>query len=94
MRAGKRAKAGEYRIQFKFGGTATRIDADDRLVGAGRDVLASVGGLDLAYARVDGLVRDDGGLDLLEIELIEPVLYLDAAPEAAARAARALADRI
>lgn len=90
----KRARPGEYRIQFKFGGTATPIEAPERLVGAGRDVLAAVGGLETAYARVDGLVRADGGLDLMEVELIEPVLYLESVPEAAARAARAIADRL
>ena len=90
----KRARAGEYRIQFQYGGTATRIDADARLIGAGHDVLAAAGASDVAYARVDGLVRGDGRLDLMEVELVEPLLFFEPAPEAAARAARAIAARL
>lgn len=46
----------------------------------------------LLYARVDGL-DVDGEFVLMELELIEPVLFLDrAAPEAPARFAEAIAD--
>jgi hypothetical protein len=43
------------------------------------------------YARVD-LVRDDAGtMRLLELELVEPSLFFELAPRAAARLARAIA---
>jgi len=46
------------------------------------------------YARID-LVRDDSGRPaVLELELVEPSLFLAHAPDSAARFARALASRI
>ena len=42
-----------------------------------------------AYARVDGIVRD-GVFVLMELELIEPVLYLARHPDAPARLAAAI----
>ena len=41
---------------------------------------------DILYARVDGIVRD-GTLLLMELEVIEPVLFFSHAPGAAARMA-------
>ena len=45
------------------------------------------------YARVDGIERDRA-LVLLELELIEPDLFLDHARHAPNRFARALVDRL
>ena len=85
----KRAAPGEFRVQAEHGGevrgeipTATAIDVAQRLLRA-----APPG---LAYARVD-LVQDDAGdYRLMELELIEPQLFLEAAREGA----RLLADAI
>ena len=90
----KRPAAGDYRVQVQFGGVYTRTDAPDALVGAARAVLAAAGADGLAYARVDGLARADGGLDLMELEVVEPSLFLAHHPDAPARLARALADRL
>jgi hypothetical protein len=42
------------------------------------------------YARVDLVRADDGELLLIEVELIEPELWFDLAPDAAARLAAAV----
>ncbi len=90
----KRPAAGDYRVQVQFGGIYTPIEASEPLVGAARDVLAAASASDLAYARVDGLVRADGGLDLMELEITEPSLFLDHHPDAPMRLARVLAARL
>jgi hypothetical protein len=84
----KRAVAGEYRVQTQYGGPFTLVEPAPWLVDQARRVL------DLrpeapAYARVDGLVR---GRDfyLMEAELIEPYLYLSAAPGSEDRCAQLL----
>lgn len=82
----KRAKAGDWRVQVNFGGSDERIDLDDELEGVARHVLAALDDVP-SYARVD-LVRHAGALCLIELELIEPDLFLDLAPESA----EALAD--
>ncbi len=71
----KRPKDGDYRIQSSYGGTEEPYapTAADRE--SARTVLAA---LDYAplYARVDLLRGTDGKLKLIELELIEPYLYL------------------
>jgi hypothetical protein len=59
----------------------------------GDAVLAALGEPPPLYARVD-LVPGEDGPQLLELELTEPSLFLAAAPGAARRVARAIADRI
>ena len=81
----KRAAAGEFRVHIEWGGTVESAVAPPALV---RDAQQVVDRLDLqvAYARVDG--TDVGGrLMLMELELIEPELFLDHHPDAAARLA-------
>lgn len=84
----KRAKDGEWRVQINFGGTDERIGLDDELAAAARRVLAALDDVP-TYARVD-LVRYEGELRLMELELIEPDLFLDRAPEGAEVLADAL----
>jgi hypothetical protein len=48
---------------------------------------------DLLYARLD-LVRVDSWLAIMELELIEPMLYFDQHPASAGRLARAAMARI
>ncbi len=67
--------------------------ADDDELALARDVLTAVKrrfGTDLLYARVD-MLRDDAGAPvLLELEAVEPNLYFNQVPEAAARLADAI----
>jgi hypothetical protein len=82
---------------------AAEVMYDEELVRAGKatgaeralagEIVASVAerfGEAPLYARVDLLAGADGAPTLLELELIEPALYLTEAPEAAARLAAAI----
>jgi hypothetical protein len=53
------------------------------------DAALRAAGRPTVYARVDGCVVD-GTLRLLELELLEPVLFLSTGPEAAGRLAEAV----
>ncbi|MFL6862357.1 MAG: RimK family alpha-L-glutamate ligase [Allosphingosinicella sp.] len=89
----KRPQPGEFRVQPEFDGIirACAPAADERE--AAERVLAAAGG-PLLYARID-LVRGPGGAPLLvELELIEPDLYLGYAPDRGAAFAAAVQERI
>ena len=70
----KRPAEGDYRVQWEFGGSAVTMAPPPRLVADAEAVMAAVPG-DAVYARVDGVERD-GRLVLMELELIEPHLFL------------------
>jgi glutathione synthase/RimK-type ligase-like ATP-grasp enzyme len=84
----KRATGDEFRVQREHGGTLEPIDASPPLVREARRVLDAVGAETL-YARVDGILRD-GRFMLMELELIEPNLFLGMQREAPARLAKAI----
>ncbi|MGB7212646.1 MAG: hypothetical protein WBC97_08460 [Gemmatimonadales bacterium] len=83
----KRPTAGDFRVQVEHGGSARSAVPPDRLRAQAKKVVDSVG-TELLYARVDGL--DLGGqLQLMELEVLEPDLFLeysDGAPERFAEA--------
>ncbi len=90
----KTAKAGEFRIQDDWGGTVHFDAASPSLIEAGNVVLRAAQQVlqrdsPLTYARVDGVVHDDEFL-LMELELIEPELFLRAHSDAPDRCAAAL----
>jgi glutathione synthase/RimK-type ligase-like ATP-grasp enzyme len=88
----KRPADGEFRVQHDFGGTVERREPGDSLIEDARAVLEAAARAtgtrveEILYARVDGVVRD-GGLLLMELEVIEPGLFFSHAPGAAARMA-------
>jgi len=84
----KRAARGEFRVHIEWGGTVESAVPPPALV---LDAQTLVDRLDLqvAYSRVDG-TEVDGRLMLMELELIEPELFLDHHPRAAARLASAV----
>ena len=84
----KRPAAGDYRVQWEFGGSAVSAVAPAHLIAGAERVLAAAPG-DLLYARVDGVERN-GQLVLMELELIEPHLFLGWDERAAARLAAAV----
>ena len=86
----KRPARGDWRVQGEFGGTAEIRPAPAGLIEGARRVLAAAGAKEATYARVDGYL-DQGALVLMELELIEPQLFLDLEPQAADRFARAIA---
>lgn len=69
----KKAKQGDFRVQTEFGGTAVSIQPDKALLSQATDLINSIAE-PLLYARVDGVVMEDGRFLLMELELIEPVL--------------------
>ncbi len=66
--------------------------ADGAAREVGDAVLATLGFADLAYARVD-LLAHEGSWQVLELELVEPMLYLGYQPGAADALAAAIAER-
>lgn len=73
--ARKTPKAGDYRIQSVYGGAEeTYMPTQDERDRA-RDILDVMDSVPL-YARVDLLRGNDGTLKLIELECIEPYLYL------------------
>ena len=84
----KRPAARDYRVQWEFGGSAVSAVPGAHLVADAERALAAAPGRAL-YARVDG-VEQGGRLVLMELELIEPHLFLAWSAPAAARLARAL----
>ena len=88
----KRPADGDFRAHGIYGGTVEPVTPDPDDV---RDVAAMIARLpfDLLYARID-VVRWDGRPHVLELELIEPMLYLDLAPGSAGRLADATIARL
>jgi glutathione synthase/RimK-type ligase-like ATP-grasp enzyme len=84
--------AGDFRVQVRFGGIESQYapTAAERGVG---DAAVTAVGRPLGYARVD-LVNTDKGPRLMELELIEPQLFLDRYGEAPARFAGVLHHRL
>ena len=86
----KRPASGDFRVQEEFGGVVVPARPSAEIVSSATRALAAAGHPTL-YARVDGVVRA-GRLEILELELVEPSLFLESSPGAAARFARALSD--
>lgn len=84
----KRAKSGDFRVQEQFGGVVHWDAAPPAgLIAQAEAVIGLVEG-PLLFARVDG-VEIEGRLYLMELELIEPALFLQA-PQATERFAQAI----
>lgn len=83
---------GDYRVQESRGGRVEPHRPTSAQVEIAHAALATVAA-DLVYARVD-LVELAGEPRLIELELIEPELFLGAHPEAPERLARAVLERI
>ncbi len=84
----KRPREGDFRVQDEFGGRAELVRAPDALVSLAARILRCAPESSV-YARVDG-VETSAGFVLLELELVEPHLFLALAPGAPARFADAL----
>ena len=89
---------GDYRVQYNHGGSvepATATARQRELAEAALGIADAVTGDDagLLYARVD-LVETASGPQLMELELIEPYLYLPDQPGSAAALAAAIIRRL
>ena len=90
----KTPKAADFRVQEEHGGVIRAVETDDALREAGDAALRAIGEKTL-YARADFVRANDGsGYWLMELELIEPSLYLRMDKGAPERFARALHDRV
>lgn len=106
----KKPELADFRVQEEHGGSSVAVEETPELLAAGSRVLHALGGVPLQarggtpcrargdaplYARVD-LVRanDADGFWLMELELIEPSLYLRTDAKAPGRFARALHERV
>jgi glutathione synthase/RimK-type ligase-like ATP-grasp enzyme len=88
----KRPKAGDYRVQFQFGGTNEDAQVSEELVAQAR-ICVEHAPAPTVYARVDGVVTG-GRFLLMELEVFEPLMFLARHPEAPARFARAIEKRL
>ncbi|WP_414440879.1 ATP-grasp domain-containing protein [Burkholderia sp. 22PA0106] len=84
----KRARQGDYRVQDHHGGSVEAHTVTEMEMETGRLALQRAPGVPL-LARVD-LVSIGGRPHVIELELIEPALFLDTNPDACARLAEAV----
>lgn len=89
----KVAASGDFRIQPQFGGVLNRFDPEPADRALAERVLAALPAVPL-YARIDLIRLPDGTLALMEVEVIEPDLYVAQEPAAPARLADALRARL
>ena len=88
----KTPAAGDFRAQDDFGGTSRPGNPGKAVVRQARAIFDALPETPL-YARVDGVVQG-GRFVLIELELIEPVLFFGHSAEAAPRLVRALRKRL
>jgi hypothetical protein len=81
-------KAQDFRVQEEHGASIEAILPDPSLVACADGILALVAPAPV-YARCDLVRGPDGRFLLMELELIEPSMYLRMHPEAPQRFARA-----
>ncbi|HUS68873.1 MAG TPA: hypothetical protein VMZ28_30260 [Kofleriaceae bacterium] len=86
-------RAGEYRSQPNFGSRVLLHDPTAEERELAERALAAVGAATL-HARIDMVALDDGRPALMELELIEPYLFLDADPGAVERLADGILARL
>jgi glutathione synthase/RimK-type ligase-like ATP-grasp enzyme len=88
----KRPARGDYRVQLEFGGDREFIEPDETTIAAASGAISAVQSLGFerpVYARIDG-VRSGGRFLIMEVEMIEPFLFLSGAVAASQRFADAI----
>lgn len=85
----KRPRSGDFRVQPHLGGVTLPSKAPPGAEELARAALAAAPAK-AAYARVDIIPDDDGVLRIMELELIEPALFLDHAPDGGAAFTRSI----
>jgi hypothetical protein len=91
----KRPGSGDFRVQREHGGTLEPLEPAASVIAAAERAIAAIPFGDAAplYARVDGCIVN-GALRLMELEVLEPELFLRCGPESAGRLAAALLARM
>jgi glutathione synthase/RimK-type ligase-like ATP-grasp enzyme len=85
----KRPKDGEFRVQPHLGGQTLPSPAPPGGIELAKAALA-VAPAKATYARVDIIPDDEGVLRIMELELVEPALFLDHAPDGGAAFVRSV----
>ena len=85
----KRPRSGDFRVQYQFGGVTLPSPPPPGGIELARQALAAAPAK-ATYARVDIVPDDDGTLRIMELELIEPALFLDHAPDRGAAFVRSI----
>jgi glutathione synthase/RimK-type ligase-like ATP-grasp enzyme len=88
----KRARPGDFRVQDDHGGTVHPCTPSPEQIDLATRAMAVRGGT--AYGRVDMVRRAEGGWAVMELELIEPELWLRRFPPAAEALAEAIVRRL
>lgn len=89
----KKPKENDFRVQAEHGGIFTRVEPEDKLLNCAKDIIRKINPLPL-YARVDLVRTEDNEFALMELELIEPSLYLQVDENAPKRFATAFDQRM
>jgi len=84
----KRAAPGEFRVHIEWGGTVETVAPPPALIAQAQTLMDALA-LRATYGRVDG-TDVDGDLVVMELEVVEPELFFDREPDAAARLADAV----
>jgi glutathione synthase/RimK-type ligase-like ATP-grasp enzyme len=87
----KQAAPGDWRTAARLGGSNALVKPPASIAAFAHAVMEAVP--DTLYARVD-VVAEAGRPMLMELELVEPHLFLDLAPWAATTFAKAIAGRL
>ena len=87
----KTPKPGDFRVQNDFGGSERPADPPAQVLHSATGIVQTVA--PALYARVDGVV-DGNQFRLMELELIEPMLFLSSHPQAPARFSDAIARKL
>jgi glutathione synthase/RimK-type ligase-like ATP-grasp enzyme len=89
----KRPKSGDFRVQEYHGGVTLPCAAPPAGAVQLAQAALAAAPADAAYARVDIVPDDEGTLRIMELELIEPSLFLDHAPDGGAAFTRSILSR-
>ena len=85
----KTPKTDDFRVQEEHGGIITAVPRSEELIKISENILSKINE-PLLYARVDLVKNEQGEFCLMELELIEPALYLRMDPNAPKRFAEAI----
>ncbi len=89
----KRPKAGDFRVQPHLGGSETPCTPPEGAIALAQAALAAAPAR-AVYARVDMIDAGGGDLRIMELELIEPALWLQHAPDQGAGLAAAMIEAV
>ncbi len=90
----KRPAEGDYRIQSLYGGREEVLQPSQEETEAAQAIVSALPFDTPLYARIDMLRDEDGALQVMEAELIEPYLYPEQGPELGEKLAAAITKRI